>query len=175
MPTITTTYTAILQTVPMMANATGVSFARGRIQKSFLPDWTRPTRCFMCRVPAGATILDWWGIVATTPTRTGATHTVTIGFAGSTADTTITHTLMEANSSISTSVVVGRFTATAAVEGYGLHISVSDDQQNQYNYLVMMINQGSASVTASISFYGDITVMYTMDNNASESGMITVS
>jgi hypothetical protein len=158
----------------MAMNASGVSFARGRIQQSFLPDWNRPVRGYICKVPHGATVIDWWGVVATTPTRTAAAHSMVIGFADANiSDSTITHTLMAANTSISVSTVIGRFTAIQAVEGYALTISVSDEQQNQYAYLVMHITQSSASFTLSISFYGDITVMYTMEKTISTAGLIT--
>lgn len=182
MAVVTHTYTATLQTNPRMANHSGVSFARGRINLAFGAtgafslSGTEVVRCYVCKIPAGATILDWWGVIGLPTTHTGAGHSVVIGLATdvATTDVTITHTLMTANTSISASAVVGRFTATAAVEGYGLKVSVSDDQQNQHNYVVMTATLNSFSGTATASLYADLTVMYTMDNQAHSSGMTTV-
>lgn len=180
MAVVTHTYTATLQTNPRMANHSGVSFARGRINLDFPGAFTLTgselVRCYVCKIPAGAVILDWWGVIGLPATRTGAGHSIIIGLATNVAatDVTITHTLMSANTSISASAVVGRFTETAAVEGYGLKVSVSDDQQNQHNYVVMTATLNSYSSTDTVSLYADLTVMYTMDNQASTSGMTTV-
>lgn len=183
MAAVTHTYTATLQTDPLMANHSGVSFSRGRISIPVGPtglfsvSGTELVRMYVCKVPAKATVLDWWGVVSTLVTATGGAHSVVIGLTApaDSTDQTISHTLMTANTSISSSAVVGRFTATQAVEGYGLTVSVSDDRATQYNWVTMAMTLNSFSGTAGGTLYGDITVMYTMDNQVATSGMKTMT
>lgn len=177
MAVITATYTATLQTNPVMANHNGLSYSRGRanilvtsITDSFL------VRIYVCKVPAGATIVNWNGVISGPTTRTNGAGTFILGLstheAGAT-DVTITHTMLTAET-LSVSTVVGWFSATRAVEGYMREISVSDDKFVRSNYVTMTCTQASHSGTATVTFFADITVFYTMDDNVKAANLQTI-
>lgn len=183
MAVVTHTYTATLQTDPIMTNHSGVNFSRGRVEIGiggaagglFSLTGTELIRLYVCKVPAGAVILDWWGVVNTISTRSGAATSVVLGLTdqNTSTDVTISHTLMAATTSISTSTVLERVRVMDN-SGYMHQVSVSDDNANQYSWVTLVVTMNSFSSTASTTIMGDITVMYTMDNQASTSGLKTI-
>lgn len=177
---MTVTYTATLQNVPMETRRVGgVNFARSHFTRIISRTLSTMARIYLCKIPIGATILNWWGNYHGGPGGASATADTCLSVLGITDSDpdglgtggTISFTLRNSDT-ISTSriIAMGDNLAGAgltAPEGF-LHTvsrTTTTEQQFKWVELECIWNAASASQLATVDI--DLIVMYTMDRQAS--------
>jgi hypothetical protein len=163
MAVITDTFTATLQNVPMMDNHNGVCYARGKyLNAGYTASGSMLNRIHVCKVPAGAVILNWWGVLAGHATGSGTNPSIVIGIADDGSDKSITaSSTMLASDSLSASRFFCAHALDAPIQQYCYDISVSDNAANQYKWVMAVITWTSMTNTCTVQV--DLVVQYTMD------------
>lgn len=176
----TQTYTATLQNVPMQANHSGLSFARARFNHAVSNTDSSYLRLYLCKVPHGATIIDWKAVISATDGSQGVC-TGAIGiYDASSVDATMTVTLRASEASISASAVYALGddaggVGLSAPEGFGYEISVSDNSIVDYKWIGLALTAMGSTSADSRTVYVDFLAIYTMDRQASAGKLDTVT